>query len=235
MIIGRMIQGAAGSTILACGMSLLSVDSSGAGQMGAITLRGAASAAGAGAGPLAGGLLVDATGWQGLFWIDAAIAAALIPLAKLAESRDPNRSRSIDVAASAASIRLGAPAAMPRQLGSRHVLVRTRMAVQLGQCTVRLPPVQLGSRQRHAEGHTQYHTVPGYRMQLGDRVPAQQVTAATHHPPHADSHDPFDRLALLGGQDHTQRRAVRTVVVCRAAVLPGSRPDVMITIRVRNT
>jgi len=100
VIIGRMIQGAAGSTILACGMSLLSVDSSGTGQMRAITLWGAASAAGAAAGPLVGGLLVGATGWQGLFWIDAAIAAALIPLtlAKLAESRDPNRSRSIDLA-----------------------------------------------------------------------------------------------------------------------------------------
>ena len=46
---GRMIQGAAGSTILACGMSLLSVSASGASQMKAITLWGAASAAGASA------------------------------------------------------------------------------------------------------------------------------------------------------------------------------------------
>src|SRR5512145_1474867 len=85
---GRMIQGAAGATILACGMSLLSVASSGAGQMKAITLWGAASAAGGAAGPLVGGILVDSTGWQGLFWIDAAIAAACIPLtiATVAES-----------------------------------------------------------------------------------------------------------------------------------------------------
>ena len=39
---GRMIQGASGATILACGMSLLSVASSGKGQMKAITLWGAA-------------------------------------------------------------------------------------------------------------------------------------------------------------------------------------------------
>jgi EmrB/QacA subfamily drug resistance transporter len=99
VIIGRMIQGAAGSTILACGMSLLSVAASGAAQMKAITLWGAASAAGAALGPLAGGLLVDTTGWQGLFWIDAAIAAACIPLtiATVQESRDPTRSHSIDV------------------------------------------------------------------------------------------------------------------------------------------
>jgi MFS family permease len=95
---GRMIQGASGATILACGMSLLSVASSGAGQMKAITLWGAASAAGAAIGPLVGGVLVESTGWQGLFWIDAAIAAACVPLtlATVQESRDPARSRSID-------------------------------------------------------------------------------------------------------------------------------------------
>ncbi len=97
---GRMIQGASGATILACGMSLLSVASSGSGQMKAITLWGAASAAGAAIGPLIGGVLVDSTGWQGLFWIDAGIAAACIPLtlATVKESRDPNRSKSIDYA-----------------------------------------------------------------------------------------------------------------------------------------
>jgi len=95
---GRMIQGASGATILACGMSLLSVAASGKGQLKAITLWGAASAAGAALGPLVGGVLVESTGWQGLFWIDAAIAAACVPLtvATVAESRDPNRSRSID-------------------------------------------------------------------------------------------------------------------------------------------
>src|SRR3954452_24065417 len=96
---GRMIQGASGATILACGMSLLSVAASGAGQMKAITLWGAASAAGAALGPLVGGVLADSSvGWQGLFWIDGAIAAACIPLTlkTVAESRDPNRSSSID-------------------------------------------------------------------------------------------------------------------------------------------
>src|SRR5918995_4827794 len=60
---GRMIQGASGATILACGMSLLSVASSGKGQLKAITLWGAASAAGAALGPLVRGLLVESTGW----------------------------------------------------------------------------------------------------------------------------------------------------------------------------
>jgi MFS family permease len=63
-----------------------------------VSLWGAASAVGAAAGPLVGGLLVDSTGWQGLFWIDAAIAACCIPvtLRRIEESLDPNRPRSID-------------------------------------------------------------------------------------------------------------------------------------------
>jgi EmrB/QacA subfamily drug resistance transporter len=98
VVVGRWIQGAAGSTILACGMSLLSVSASGTGQMRAITIWGAASAAGAAAGPLVGGLLVNSTGWQGLFWIDALVAAVCIPLTirTVQESRDPTRSSSID-------------------------------------------------------------------------------------------------------------------------------------------
>ena len=98
MILGRCIQGAAGSTILASGLSLLTVASSGSERLRAVSLWGAASAVGAAAGPLIGGVLVDSTGWQGLFWIDAAIAVVLIPitLKTIAESLDPNRSRSID-------------------------------------------------------------------------------------------------------------------------------------------
>src|SRR5262245_34963586 len=95
---GRCIQGAAGSTILASGLSLLTVASSGAARMKAVSLWGAASAVGAAAGPLVGGLLVDSTGWEGLFWIDAGIAALCIPLTlrTVTESRDPNRPPSID-------------------------------------------------------------------------------------------------------------------------------------------
>jgi EmrB/QacA subfamily drug resistance transporter len=95
---GRMIQGAAGSTILASGLSLLTVASSGSERLRAVSLWGAAAAVGAAAGPLVGGLLVSSTGWQGLFWIDAAIAACCVPvtLRAIEESRDATRVRSID-------------------------------------------------------------------------------------------------------------------------------------------
>ena len=100
VIAGRLIQGAAGATILACGLSLLSVATSGDANLRAVSLWGAAAAVGAAAGPLLGGVLVDITGWQGLFWIDAGVAIACMVLtyATVAESRDPDRPRSIDYA-----------------------------------------------------------------------------------------------------------------------------------------
>jgi len=98
VIVGRLIQGAAGATILACGLSLLSVANDGDEQLRAVSLWGAAAAVGAAAGPLLGGLLVDLTGWQGLFWIDAAVGLVCmgITYATVSESRDPDRPRSID-------------------------------------------------------------------------------------------------------------------------------------------
>jgi EmrB/QacA subfamily drug resistance transporter len=98
VIAGRVIQGAAGSTILACGLSLLSVATTGDANLRAVSLWGAAAAVGAAAGPLVGGVLVDVTGWQGLFWIDAGVAVVCMVLtyATVAESNDPNAPRAID-------------------------------------------------------------------------------------------------------------------------------------------
>jgi EmrB/QacA subfamily drug resistance transporter len=100
VIAGRVIQGAAGATILACGLSLLSVANKGDAQLRAVSLWGAAAAVGAAAGPLVGGVLVDITGWQGLFWIDAGVAVGCMVLTAVtvSESRDPDRPRSIDYA-----------------------------------------------------------------------------------------------------------------------------------------
>lgn len=100
VIAGRVVQGAAGATILACGLSLLSVANSGDAQLRAVSLWGAAAAVGAAAGPLVGGVLVDVTGWQGLFWIDAVVAAGCMVLTAVTvgESRDPDRPRTIDYA-----------------------------------------------------------------------------------------------------------------------------------------
>jgi MFS family permease len=49
---------------------------------------------------LLGGVLVETTGWQGLFWVDAVVAVLCMALTKVTvtESRDPERPRSIDYA-----------------------------------------------------------------------------------------------------------------------------------------
>jgi EmrB/QacA subfamily drug resistance transporter len=98
VIAGRAIQGAAGCTIVAGGLSLLTVASDGNERLRAVSYWGAATAIGAAAGPLVGGLLVETASWQALFWIDAVIGALCIPitLRSVAESRDPDRPRSID-------------------------------------------------------------------------------------------------------------------------------------------
>lgn len=120
VVAGRVVQGAAGATILASGLSLLSVANTGAAQMRAVALWGAASAAGAAAGPLVGGVLNEATGWQGLFWIDAAIALICIPwaLRTVPESRDPDRPRSIDVAGTLLIAAILAPFVFAVTMGS---------------------------------------------------------------------------------------------------------------------
>ena len=103
VIAGRFIQGAAGATILACGLSLLSVANTGQEQLRAVSLWGAAAAVGAAAGPLMGGVLVSFMGWQGLFWVDAVIGAVCMAITArmVSESRDETRSHSIDYAGSA--------------------------------------------------------------------------------------------------------------------------------------
>ena len=102
VIAGRCIQGAAGATILACGLSLLTVGTPREGKLRAVSLWGAAAGVGAAAGPLLGGVLVELSGWQGLFWVDAAVAAVCMAMtaASVTESRDPDRPRSIDIGGS---------------------------------------------------------------------------------------------------------------------------------------
>jgi len=102
VIAGRAIQGAAGATVLACGLSLLSVANTGAAQLRAVSLWGAAAAVGAALGPLLGGVLVEIASWHALFWVDAAVAVGVMALtaATVRESRDVTRSKSIDVGGS---------------------------------------------------------------------------------------------------------------------------------------
>lgn len=121
VIVGRVIQGAAGATILACGLSLLTVANHGQAQLRAVSLWGAAAAVGAALGPLLGGVLVGITGWQGLFWIDAVVAliCVLITARGVGESRDEKRSRSIDYLGAVLVALTLSPIVLATSLGSQ--------------------------------------------------------------------------------------------------------------------
>jgi len=158
VIAGRVVQGAAGATILACGLSLLSVGTSEDAQLRAVSLWGAAAAVGAAAGPLLGGVLVDLTGWQGLFWLDAGVAVVCIVLTAMtvAESRDADRPRSIDyagtvlVALTLMSLILGVSKSgdwgwfAPATLACFAVTVAAGYAFVVVEGRIRVPLVDLG-------------------------------------------------------------------------------------------
>jgi len=99
VILGRCVQGASGAALLASGLSLITVASPpGPARLRAVSFWASASAVGAAAGPLIGGVLVGSFGWQGLFWLSGAVAAILVPVTirSVTESSDPTRVRSID-------------------------------------------------------------------------------------------------------------------------------------------
>ena len=102
VIAGRFIQGAAGATILACGLSLLSVANAGQAQLRAVSLWGAQPPSGPRPARSWVGCWSSVMGWQGLFWVDAVIGAVCIVITarQVSESRDTTRSRSIDYAGS---------------------------------------------------------------------------------------------------------------------------------------
>ena len=72
------------------------------------------------AGPLLGGVLVELAGWQGLFWVDAAVAVVCMAMtaATVSESRDPHCSRSIDYAGTVLIALILAPLVLALSKGS---------------------------------------------------------------------------------------------------------------------
>ena len=75
VIAGRLIQGAAGATILACGLSLLTVATRRRGTAeGRVAVGRGCRCRAPPPGRCSAACSSSVTGWQGLFWIDAGVA-----------------------------------------------------------------------------------------------------------------------------------------------------------------
>ncbi len=91
----RALQGVGGAVLFATATPLLRAEFSGAALARALGAFGATLGLATAIGPLAGGVLTDALGWRSIFFVNLPIgvAAFVVGLARLRESRDPSGGR----------------------------------------------------------------------------------------------------------------------------------------------
>jgi EmrB/QacA subfamily drug resistance transporter len=97
LIIARAGQGVGGAIMFATALALLAQEFHGRERGTALGIWGATIATSAAVGPLVGGALTEGLGWSSIFYINVpiGIAAVILTLAKVAESRNPE-GRKID-------------------------------------------------------------------------------------------------------------------------------------------
>jgi EmrB/QacA subfamily drug resistance transporter len=95
LIFARGAQGVGGAIMFATSLALLAQEFHGRERGTAFGIWGATIGASAAVGPLLGGVLTEGLGWPSIFLINVpvGIAAAVLTLAKVAESRNPEGSR----------------------------------------------------------------------------------------------------------------------------------------------
>ncbi|MFD7550994.1 DHA2 family efflux MFS transporter permease subunit [Streptomyces sp. NPDC059816] len=96
LLVARVLQGAAGSIMIPVSLALVSTTyPQPAARARAIGIWAGVGGLALAAGPVLGGILVDAFGWQSIFWVNLPFGViALVVLAgRLAESKAPNRRR----------------------------------------------------------------------------------------------------------------------------------------------
>jgi EmrB/QacA subfamily drug resistance transporter len=96
--LARGLQGIGGAFMFACSLALLASAYRGPDRGTAIGIWGATIGLAVAIGPLAGGVLTEAFGWEAIFFVNIPIGAAVIALSltQVEESKDPNAGR-IDV------------------------------------------------------------------------------------------------------------------------------------------
>ena len=88
--IARALQGVGGAVMFAVSLALLAQEWRGAERAGATAIYGATIGVAVALGPLVGGALTQAIGWQSIFFLNipVGIAAMVVTILKVAESRD---------------------------------------------------------------------------------------------------------------------------------------------------
>jgi EmrB/QacA subfamily drug resistance transporter len=92
----RAVQGIGGAAMFACSLALVAQEFPAGRERGsALGIYGATIGGAVAIGPLVGGALTDAFGWEWIFFVNVPIGAAalLVTFTKLRESRDPNATR----------------------------------------------------------------------------------------------------------------------------------------------
>lgn len=100
VIAARVVQGLGAALIFPVSISVLTNVFPAARAGRAIGVAYGIAGLGNAAGPLVGGLLTETVGWRWVFWVNVplTIAAAVISVATIPESRDPDAPRRIDLA-----------------------------------------------------------------------------------------------------------------------------------------
>jgi EmrB/QacA subfamily drug resistance transporter len=96
LVLSRAVQGVGGAVMFAVSLALLAQEfAAGSERALAMAIYGATMAAAAAVGPLVGGALTDAFGWQSIFYVNipVGVATMAVTYARLRESRDPNATR----------------------------------------------------------------------------------------------------------------------------------------------
>jgi EmrB/QacA subfamily drug resistance transporter len=93
--LARALQGVGGAFMFATSLALLASAYSGRDRGTALGLWGATTGAAVAVGPLVGGILTEAIGWEAIFFVNVpiGIAAVLLTLARVEESMNPQAGR----------------------------------------------------------------------------------------------------------------------------------------------
>ena len=104
--LARSVQGIGGALLVPSSLAILTASFDPSERGRAVGLWASLSGIGAAIGPLAGGLLVDAISWRGIFFLNLPVAVVVfvVALPKVPESRDVEAERRIDLAGASIAV-----------------------------------------------------------------------------------------------------------------------------------